>query len=378
MYIEGNKVYIVTPSERRFEGRTGIIEQDGIQILTVRTFNIQKTSFIEKGLGTILLEYQFHWAIMKYLSTIRFDLILYSTPPITLTKIISSVKKRSGAVTYLLLKDIFPQNAVDLGMINKRGLLYKYFRHKEKNLYKVSDYIGCMSPANIKYVLSNNSELNSGKVELCPNSIEIISNILDYKQKESLRNKFNIPTDSTIFIYGGNLGKPQGLDFLLQVLLSTRNQKRVFFIIIGTGTEYPKVQKWFDIYHPGNAMLMPGLPKVEYDNLVQACDVGLVFLDKRFSIPNYPSRLLSYLENKMPIIVATDLATDIGSIAEENGYGLWSFSGDTEKTTQHILLLAGNSELRRTMGESGYNYLKENYSVDSSYRIILKHFCEVR
>ena len=108
---EGHNVYIVTPFERQFALPTSLSEGDGIHILGVQTFNIQKTNVVEKGIGTILLEYQYKKAIKKYLNGISFDLILYSTPPITFTKVVKFLKKKNPeAVAYLLLKDIFPQN----------------------------------------------------------------------------------------------------------------------------------------------------------------------------------------------------------------------------------------------------------------------------
>jgi glycosyltransferase involved in cell wall biosynthesis len=100
----------------------------------------------------------------------------------------------------------------------------------------------------------------------------------------------------------------------------------------------------------------------------------MIFLDKRFTIPNYPSRLLSYLEYKMPVITATDPNTDIGRIAEENGYGYWSLSGDIEKINLNIKKLTQNPDLIREMGESGYCFLKGNYTVENSYKIIISHF----
>src|SRR5690554_6830775 len=80
---QGHKVYIVSPTERRFKKKTHLIKKENHSILKVRTLNIQKTNSIEKGIGTILLEYQFNKAIKKHFKNIYFDLILYSTPPIT-------------------------------------------------------------------------------------------------------------------------------------------------------------------------------------------------------------------------------------------------------------------------------------------------------
>ena len=170
---EGHQVYLVSPCERRHGMDTQIIESDGVKILKVKTLNLQKTNVIEKGIGTLLMESQYKAAIKKYLGNIKFDLITYSTPPITFTKVVKFLKKHnSQAITYLQLKDIFPQNAVDIGMFGEKSLFNWYFRHKEKALYKVSDYIGCMSPANVNFVLEHNPEIDATRVEVAPNSIE--------------------------------------------------------------------------------------------------------------------------------------------------------------------------------------------------------------
>jgi glycosyltransferase involved in cell wall biosynthesis len=371
---KGHRVFIVSPTERKFKQKTGLYEQDGINILKVRTLNIQKTNILEKGIGTILLEYQFQKAIKKYLGEMKFELILYSTPPITLTRVVKSIKKRYKATSYLLLKDIFPQNAVDLKMFTEHGLLYKYFRWKEKNLYTVSDYIGTMSPANVSYLIKHNPQVIPSKVEVCPNSIKLVNNIITADQKASTRIKYNIPINSTVFLYGGNLGKPQGTDFLLKVLESNLDNLKVYFIIVGEGTEYQRINKWFGRINPANAMLLNTLLKNEYDQLAQSCDVGMIFLDKCFTIPNYPSRLLSYMEFRLPVIAATDPSTDIGKIAEENGYGFWSLSGDIEGINNNIGKLLNDPGLLRKMGEAGHNFLLNNYTVEKSYSIIMSHF----
>ena len=147
---------IISPAERKKKIGTRFLKiDDRLSILKLKIGNIQKTNIIEKGISTITLETIFVSAIKKYYGTVTFDLVLYSTPPITLQKTVHYVQKRDGAVTYLMLKDIFPQNAVDMGMLSNhgfKGLLYQYFRRKEMRLYKDSDYIGCMSPANVNYL----------------------------------------------------------------------------------------------------------------------------------------------------------------------------------------------------------------------------------
>ena len=369
----GHSFYVVKPNERKTGRPTEVTESDGVRILGVRTLNIQKTNVVEKGIGTLLLEGQYHRAIKRYFKGVKFDLILYSTPPITFNKVIASLKSLYGARTYLLLKDIFPQNAVDLGMFSDKSLLHRFFRAKEKRLYALSDMIGCMSPANVEYVLAHNPEVGRERVEVCPNSVEPVAHA-EAVDREAVLSKLGIPLDKMVFVYGGNLGKPQGVDFLLDVVGANERLDDTFIVVVGSGTEYPKVERWFVEHNPRNSKLLRGLPKTEYDNLVRACNVGLIFLDRRFTIPNYPSRLLSYLENGMPVVMATDVNTDIGRIAEANGYGNWVESGDVAGFVRLLERYASDRELVKEKGECGRRYLEEHYTVARSYSIIMRHF----
>ncbi len=377
---EGHCVYIVTPLERYLERPTELKEQDGIHVLGVKTLNLQKTSMLEKGIGQVLLEVQYKKAISLYLDGVAFDLILYSTPPITFPKVIKYLRKRNPkAITYLLLKDIFPQNAVDIGMMSKngvKGLLYKHFRRKEQVLYGLSDYIGCMSPANVEYVLNHNPEVSADKVEVAPNSVALsdfeYEDCQENVERYYIRRKFHLPIDVPVFIYGGNLGKPQGIDYLIKCLDANKHRKDCYFVIIGDGTEYCKMDAWYRKNKDGCVKLMNRLPKDDYDIFVRSCDVGLIFLDHRFTIPNYPSRLLSYLENKMPVICATDPNTDIGRIAEMNGYGYWCESVKPEDFTSLLdKMLASDM---KEMGAKGYEYFEQNYLIENTYNTIVKHY----
>ena len=387
---EGWNIYVVTPHERSLGLSTELKEDGGVHFLGVKTLNLQKTNAVEKGLGQVLVEGQYKAAIKKFLSDVKFDLILYTTPPITFPKVIAYLKRQNPqAMTYLLLKDIFPQNAVDLGMMSTsgvKGVLYKFFRRKEKRLYALSNYIGCMSPANVEYLLRHNPEISRERVEVAPNSIDAPcppkgENPNDEEHSPSggsgaIRIKYGLPVDRPVFIYGGNLGKPQGIPYLIKCLDAVKGRTDCHFVVVGTGTELPKLQEWYDTNMNGanhsNVTVMKGVPKEDYDMLVRSCDVGLIFLDHRFTIPNYPSRLLPYLENRMPVICATDVNTDIGRIAEENGYGFWCESVKPEDFTALVdrMLMAD----RKAMGEKGYEFLKSNYLVKHTYDAIMRHF----
>jgi glycosyltransferase involved in cell wall biosynthesis len=368
---KGHEVTIVTPTERKFKKPTMFFSKNGVNILKVWTTNIQKTNLVEKGITTILLEFYYLFAIKKFLSNTNFDLILYSTPPITLTNLIKKIKKESHAKTYLLLKDIFPQNAADLNLINQKSFLFKYFRRKERLLYKISDYIGCMSQANLKYVLDHNPEVARNKIEINPNSIEIRDN-LSTKNSEIYK-KYNIPNDKIIFIFGGNLGIPQSIDLFKKHISYCKSIGNAFFLIVGDGTEYEEFNNWIRIEAIQNVLLIKELPKLDYDEIIALSHVGLIFLNPNFTIPNFPSRILSYMQNKLPVICATDKFTDIGKIASDNNFGFSCLTTDFETFFDHVVKLL-NADLRNQMGQNAFHFLKKEYSVEQSYNKIIDKF----
>ncbi|ADI00962.1 glycosyltransferase family 4 protein [Syntrophothermus lipocalidus] len=372
----GDKVYVICQRERRHGKPTEFKNENGVNVLRVRTGNIKRTSnIIEKGLATLLIDWQFIAAINKYLNNVKFDLVLYSTPPITFERVVKYIKARDKCKSYLLLKDIFPQNAVDIGLMKKGGLIWRYFRAKEKRLYEVSDHIGCMSRANVEYLLRHNPDLDPAKVEECPNSIKPRPlSIVDEARRLEIRKRWGIPQDAVVFVYGGNLGLPQGIDFLLTVLDSIQNRYDIFFLIVGSGTEYGGIKAHLETGDHSNTRLISFLPKDDYDQLLDACDVGMIFLDARFTIPNFPSRLTGYMESALPVLAATDENTDIKDVLKEANCGLWVKSGDLAAFMEAVNTLAADPSLRRGMGLNGRCYLEKYYTVSRGYDIITSHF----
>lgn len=368
----GHKVSILSPIEKRDFKNNEIIIENNSTIYQFKIGNVQKTKMIEKGISTLTLQNKFLKVIKRNLSKVTFDLVLYTTPPITLEKVVRYIKKRDSAKTYLLLKDIFPQNAIDIGLLTKsglKGILYKYFRNKEKKLYDLSDYIGTMSESNSNYILEHNKIKSI--VEVNPNTIEPYTIVKC--NRTAILESYGIPTNKNIFIYGGNLGKPQGIDFLLSCIMANEKTNENIILIVGEGTEYQKLKTYINEHNIKKSILIRYLPKSDFDNLVFISDVGLVFLDNRFTIPNYPSRILSYMNFGKPILAATDKSTDIRYLIEHNKLGIWCESSDSNDFI---------SSMRRTLikkdefGLNSKNYLEKFFSAKKSYEIIIKHFKE--
>ena len=226
-----------------------------------------------------------------------------------------------------------------------------------------------MSQANVDYVVKNNPEISPTIVEVCPNCIEVQNMRLTQDERNNMRKKYNIPLDKKVFVYGGNLGKPQGIPFLIECLKTQLQNSNAFFLIVGDGTEFGKLETFFSEMKPANMRLMKRLPKDDYDRMIAACDIGMIFLDHRFTIPNFPSRLLSYMQAGLPILACTDPNTDIGGVITEGEFGWWCESNDTNAFSECV-----EQALKEHLNvDKEIQYLVNNYSSEVGYQIIRRN-----
>ena len=328
-------------------------------ILNVKTGDPFNKNLIKKGLNQILLSNYFKKAIKKYLDKENFDLILYATPPVTLASVVKYCKEKYQAKTFLMLKDIFPQNAVDLRMMKKESIVYKYFRKQEKKYYQYSDFIGCMSQRNKDYVLEHNPEVDSKKVGVFPNSIFI---------EEVAGLSFN--KNKTVFMFGGNLGKPQNISGLLNIIKKLKNYSKAEFYIIGKGAEEEKIKKFVEQEKCSNFSYKSFIPQKEYEEILKSVDIGLISLDPRFTIPNIPSRLQGYLKLKKPVLAITDINTDLKEMIMEHDCGWWCSALDEVKVIETIKYICENKEEQIKKGLNGFEYLEQEFDVEKNVDIL--------
>lgn len=366
----GHNIYIATLLEKKYNQKTYLEKVKELNILRVRAGDWFNTnSVIKKGLTTVTIAFYFKKAIQKYFNNIKFDLVIYPTPPITFAPVVKYIKRRDNSKSYLILRDIFPQNVRDLGLLNN-PLLFKYFRRKEIQLYNISDYIGCMSEGNIKYVLENN-DVDENKLEILYNWGKVIRNndvlTIDYKRKYGLENKF-------IAVFGGNIGLPQELEFLLELAKEYKDRSDILFLIVGKGAQKEKVVNIINSEGLSNVMIRDYIPRDDYQEVLIQCDIGLINLNRDFTIPNMPSKIVDYFNAGIPILASTDKNTDFKQFLQDAKAGLWSETGDLEAYKGNFEKLLNDKKLREELGENGRKFLEENLNVEKAYQIIMKHF----
>ena len=358
----GNDIIVLRPNELRSSGTIDQVVRNNIRIISVPTGKVTKVTFVIKAINTLLLEGRYRRTIKK-VGIPDINLLLYSTPPITFSNLIKSLKNKYGCINCLLLKDIFPQNAVDLGILSKKSILWYFLRRKEKALYKRSDYIGCMSPANAKYVCLNNKEVRQEIVHIFPNSIRPEKGDQQNVSDEQIMEEHHLSDGSLRMVYGGNLGRPQGIDFLIEVITRLEKIENVSLHVVGSGTEFEKVKKLLFEKDIKNTVLLPSLEKPKYLELLSVMDVGLIFLDCRFSIPNFPSRILDYMDKGLPILACTDINSDIKEEICDLGAGFWIESGKIDDFITAVELLKVRPDLRIVMGKKSREVLESKYDV---------------
>ena len=314
----GHEILVVAPVRKNT--KRGLQMEGGIQILRIRTLELFRVGKIYKALANLLLPVQFFQGLRRNRIDLRFDLVILHTPPITLYPVARKIKSSYGAKVYLILRDIFPQNAVDLGLMRKGGLAHRMFRAQEKAMYRICDSIGCMSPGNSAYILKHNPGIPPAKVHQLPNWMwpapyPAHTSDLEIRQQYGLGEKF-------VVIFGGNIGKPQKLENIVELARACTDHKDIFFAIFGDGTEKALLVENIEKSGLTNIKVFDGLSGPEYFRVLQVAEVGLISLSEDFTIPNTPSKIMVYFNAKKPVLAAIDTNTDIGEILESIGAGV--------------------------------------------------------
>ena len=240
----GHKVTVIVSEEKRKIDDTKVFRERNYNVIRVRTGNLYEIGSVEKAISFVTLQSKMKNAINKYLSDEKFDMIVFMSPPVTMYSVVNFAMKKYNCFSYLMQKDIFPQNAVDLKIMTKCNPAYWYFRHKEKELYKISTVIGCMSEKNKEYLLKHNKYLDCAKLQIFPNTTKLNREEEYIDDAMQIKRRYGIPENRVIITYGGNFGKPQGIDFLIQILGVYKDNKNVEFLLVGKGTEKEKLYRY--------------------------------------------------------------------------------------------------------------------------------------
>lgn len=367
----GHHIDVLALSEKRSNISTHIETDVNQDVVYVNCGNIQKVNKYTKVINSFLAGIKLLRADSKYLAGRKYATIIFALPPLTITPFLIRLKHKHNSKLYLLLKEFWPQDPVDLGAMSYGGIVWKAFRYLEKMLYQNSEYIGTMSEAGIRYLNDHNAGLKA-EIEVCPNSQKAI--FLPKYGRDEIRSKYCIPANKCVFVFGGNFGVSQGIpEFLESVKTSIEKVDDAYFLLIGNGTEFDKVQESLIKFGKDRVGIYKSLPRDEFDKVLSACDVGVISLYPQYTVPNVPSRMISYLLAELPILAAVDKATDAGDIVENAGCGIKVINGETESFVQAVIKLT-EKNLRDEMSKCSRKLMLEKYTTEKAYNTIIRHF----
>lgn len=347
----GHEVLVVTTNPRHYLSKSGLGALDEGSVLRVHTLPIHKVNFVIRGISQLLLPFLFYRAVTKNIKTGLDGVIVYS-PPITLGLAGKWIKKKYSAKFILNLQDIFPQNAIDLGII-RNGVVASFFEMFERMAYNSADIITFNSPGGVEFLVRKKM-VPQNKVKLLYNWINV----------DSFQVSSRIPDGKLKILFAGIMGPAQGLDFVLDVAHKLKIYKDIEFILAGDGMERPRLEKRIKTEDLGNVTLLGLVPKNEYPKLLQTADVGLVCLSAKNKTPFIPGKFLGYMAAGKPILAFLNKESDGFGLIQESNSGYATQTGDIGAAEDAVLKMRENKNNLHEMGQKGRSFMEKNMSLE--------------
>jgi glycosyltransferase involved in cell wall biosynthesis len=337
----------------------------GVRVLRLRSPKIKDVGYIRRTISEFFMPY-FMW--MRYsmspLSGENFDGVIWYSPTIFWAPFVKRLKRNSSCNGYLILRDIFPEWALDLGLMRK-GIAYRFFKWIEASQYKIADTIGVQAGKNIEYFKSW-PQFNSKNIEVLQNWLSETSPGLC---SISVGNTFL--AGRNIFVYAGNMGVAQGIGIVLDLAESLLNRADIGFLMVGRGSEYVDLKRQASNRNLNNMIFFDEIDSAEIPALYSQCSIGMVILDSRHKTHNIPGKFLSYMQSGLPVLAKINPGNDLVNLINEANVGsVYTGSSVTElrdiaEALVDKLILADGMDLRCK------NLAKELFSTEVAVKQIL-------
>ncbi len=297
-------------------------EREGVTVLYLNALRTRDTSYLQRTLGELLLPFVMLRGLRRspYRDT-RWDLVAWYSPTIFFGPLVWALKRASGCRAYLILRDIFPEWAVDLGLLRK-GPVYAFFKAVARFQYSMADTIGVQTPSNLVY-LEAWSRQPGRQLEVLQNwqtpAVDIGS---------SIQVKDSSLAGRKIFVYIGNMGVAQGMDIMIELAESLSHREDLGFLFVGRGSEVPRLKERVAQGQLSNTLFFDEVDSQEMPGLLAQCHVGLLALDPRHKSHNVPGKFLTYLLAGLPVLARVNAGTDLEQLIVSNGIGK-VYAGDS-------------------------------------------------
>lgn len=366
---QGHNPCVITPAPGLRNGWQLTVEE-GVEVLRIRTFQTKDVNYVIRAVAEFLLPFLMGWKIgQSSLATENWDGVVWYSPNIFFGPLIWSIKRRCGCRSYLILRDIFPEWAVDAGLLRK-GMVYQWLKLIERFQYSVADVIGVQSPSNLGY-LRIWAKTTGRKVEVLNNWLSEFQ-ISDNEPMACLRGL----ESKTVFVYAGNMGVAQGMDCLLALAKDFRTDPSVFFLFVGRGSEVDRLKLFARENGLSNVRFQDEIDSDHIPALLSRCQIGMLALDPRHKTHNIPGKFLAYLHAGLPVLARINEGNDLRDLIADEMVGRVSVGSESlEVLLLHAKELACDEVLRIRMGENGRKLGRKLFSSSAAAAQLVRSIC---
>ena len=364
----GHQAVVAAPDPSLERRGCRVTDEDGVTVLRVASGRVKGVMRPLRAINEWRLPSVMWRAGREFFERTPCDLVAYYSPTIFFGPLVRRLTACWGCRSYLILRDIFPQWAVDAGVLRRGGPAFLFFRRKELEQYAAADVIGVQSPANLRYFAEHGWDRRY-RLEVLYNWMRLQQPDVprtDDRQRLGLAGK-------VVFFYGGNLGVAQDVGNLLRLARGLEREPSAHVLLVGDGSEVPRLRREIADGGLGNITLHPAVDQARYLGMLSEFDVGLISLDRGLGTQNFPGKMLGYMYFGLPILASINPGNDLQEILERHGAGCVTINGDDELLLAHALHLARDAELRRRLGAAGRRLLETTFSAAEAARRLLAH-----
>lgn len=290
-------------------------EWEGVQILRLKAPRTKDIGYVRRTIGEFLMPFSMLSNLRKSpLAAQRWDGVVWYSPTIFLGPIAKSLKRSSACRSYLIIRDIFPEWAVDMGIM-KRGFPYYFFKTVAQFQYSVANVIGVQTLGNLTYF------------KMPPRQPKRRTEVLQNWLAQAPNNGCSISVADgplagrIVFVYAGNMGVAQGMGILMNLAERLRDQTNIGFLFVGRGSDAALLRENAKVRGLDNVIFYDEIDPSEIPGLYAQCHIGIVALDRRHKTHNIPGKFLSYMQAGLPVLASINAGNDLVQIIKDEGVG---------------------------------------------------------
>jgi glycosyltransferase involved in cell wall biosynthesis len=336
----GHRVTLLTPVPD-LQSPTTIRDEEGVRIIRVRAGTAKGKGNFARGIAEMLFGFQ----MLAAAKAVRLDddppdWVVWYSPSIFFGPVVRWIKRRFKARTYLVLRDIFPEWAVETGALTAAPVI-GFLKAIAGFQYGLADVIGIQAEGDRAYL---NQYSTKARIELLPNWIkqETIP-----PADQSLADAFGTGGRKVI-VFGGALGPAQDPDNIVRLANNLKDRTDICFLILGDGDRSAFEFKVKDLGLT-NMILAPGVSQTRFKQILRLADLGLVSLHKDLRTHNIPGRFLSHLEAGLPTLASINANNDLANLIQANHCGIVVGNSDDDALHKAVRLYFDDPDRRAAM-----------------------------